>query len=137
MERDKPAENQPDPESAKHLVGSMYDECRRNVDLYESPAGIEVKIGEVIWAVTYWPAWDDQPDRLMMTRDVTELDCPASYRFSHDGSVTKNEAVAKRVPGGVFFESKAAVPVTDADEMEMLRAIVIATHVVHRNTDGQ
>lgn len=132
MERHYPAENQPDPENATALVESIYDECRDNVDLYDSPAGIEVRIGDVVWAVTYWPAWDDQPDRLTMTRDTTEIVCPASYHFFHDGRITKNEAVAKRVPGGVFFEPEADTLVTDTDEIEMLRAIVMATHVVHR-----
>ncbi len=117
------------PESqVEFLVNSTFEECRANIDLYDSPSGIWINIGGVAWAVTYWPAYDDKPDSLIITRGVVEYAEPVSYCFNHNGTVSKNDTVERRIPGGVYFDESATKTVDDVDEIDVLKAIVIAAH---------
>ena len=125
-----------DEEARKRLIEAIYNECRNNVDLYNSPGGIDVLIGQINWTVTYWPAWEDEQGEhdevLGLTRDSHTYEHPVSYRLKLDGTPTKNEGIKKRVPGGVYFDKSAEEPLHDLSEIDLLRAIVIAAHDVRK-----
>lgn len=139
MERGDKAERHEgaaDEEVRKRLIEAIYDECRNNLDLYDSPGGIDVTIGEVNWTVTYWPAWEDEQgehdEKLGITRDTRTYQHPVSYLLKLDGTATKNEGIEKRIPGGVYFDQSAEEAVNDLSEIDLLRAIVIAAHEVRK-----
>lgn len=123
-------------EARRQLVESIYGECRNNLDLYHSPWGIDVEIGDINWTVTYWPSWTDAQgphgEQLGLIRDSHAFDHPVAYRLGLDGTVTKNEGIEKRVQGGVYFDKTTVEPVEDTNEIELLHAIVVAAHTVHR-----
>lgn len=125
-----------DEEARKRLIEAIYNECRNNVDLYNSPGGIDVIIGQINWTVAYWPAWEDEQGEhdeiLGLTRDSRTYEHPVSYRLKLDGTATKNEGIKKRVPGGVYFDKAAEEPLHDLSEIDLLRAIVIAAHDVRK-----
>jgi len=129
-------ENPSEEEARKRLIEAIYDECRKNVDLYNSPGGIDVIIGQINWTVTYWPAWEDErgehDEILGLTRDSRTYKHPVSYRLKLDGTATKNEGIEKRVPGGVYFDKSMEHPIGDLTEIDLLRAIVIAAHEVRK-----
>lgn len=133
---EKQPENTSDRESRRQLVEAIYDECRNNLDLYNSPWGIDVEIGEINWTVTYWPAWKDEQgphgERLGLLRDSHTFEHPVSYHLELSGVVTKNEGIERRIQGGVYFDKSTVVPVNDASEIELLHAIVVAAHTIHR-----
>jgi len=106
----------------------MYDDCRTNSDVYDSPSGIKLKIGDADWAVTYWPASDENEESLSLLRDWRQLQEPVSYRVLQTGYVTKNDKIASRIPGGVSLDPTGEVLVVDINEVFTLAAIVKTAH---------
>ena len=118
-------------ERIKMIVDSAFEACRANVYLYDSPSGIKISVGDIVWAIAYWPAYDDYPDSLRLTRDVQEYKRPVAYSLEHDGQVIKNATVERRISGGVYFDASAYEIVDDVHEVETLNAIILATHQLH------
>lgn len=106
-------------------------ECRENTELYDSPSGIGIMIGNIEWTVTYWPEWDDNPESLNITRGTESYESPVAYMFRSDGTVIKNDT-SQPVSGGAYFDGDMDHLVEDQDEIETLKSIVIAAHNVRK-----
>jgi len=120
------------------IVASIYEECRANVDLYNSPTGFGTDLNGVDWNVCYWPAFEDSDgshlDRVTVSRDFKTRQNPAAYHVSHDGTIRKNETIEKRVPGGLIWDPNGEVLVDDIDEANLILAIVRTAHITRRNS---
>jgi hypothetical protein len=115
----------------EQISRAMYEECRSNAHIYDSPSGIEVQIGGIGWAVTYWPPSSTSKESLSLTRDWPELRNPVSYHVCHDGNMTRNDKVIKGVLGGVYFDANSDERLTDLHEARTLQSIVIAAHQIN------
>jgi hypothetical protein len=114
------------------VVQEIYDDCRSNIDAYDSPTGIELVVGGIGWLVTYWPTSSRSSESLSLTRDWPTLSRPVAYGIMPDGYVTKCDAVLNRRDGGVYFDLEAEKVMTDIYEVFTLQAVVKAAHFLHR-----
>ena len=126
MEFNPPSEKPSEP--IREIAREILLECRKHVDKYDSPAGIHVAVGEIVWTVTYWPEREESTEKLTVTRDTGTYKNPASYILNQDGLITKNETILKGIPGGVYFDPEHEQPVDNVDELEIVKAIVMAAH---------
>lgn len=74
-----PNTNDSSPRPHETKAAEILEECRTNSDLYDSPSGIDVSIGEVVWTVTYWPEYEGSPEKLTIIRGTVTYDNPVSY----------------------------------------------------------
>lgn len=116
----------PSPEIAQ-VVAEILEDCRNNMDAYDSPSGIKIKVGEADWSVSYWPEYPGHKESLSILRDWDRLENPVSYQIS-PGLVRKNSTITDRLAGGVFFDPSAEEAVLDDQEVLTLQAIVRAAH---------
>ena len=115
-------------------AAEILAKCHANEDVYDSPSGIEVTVGDVLWTITYWPAWENLPERLNIERDTGTDEIPVSYGLTKEGVISKNQTIIERIEGGVYYDPAGERVVEDIDELEILKAIVMAAHELHRGT---
>ena len=107
---------------------AMINECRDNSDLYRSPSGLKLTVGDIDWSVLYMPKSSDNKETLDLLRDWKKLQEPVYYRVLGNGIITKNTVVANRYSGGVEFDPMGEVLVDDEYEAQTLQAIIRAAH---------
>lgn len=112
-------------------VEEILHECRAHSQLYTLPTGIEVNIGGIVWTVSYYAEQDREGEWLSMSRDVEDFILPAAYELNMSGELIKNEKVVGRDESNVYYDANSEHIVTDIDELEILKAIVIAAHRQH------
>jgi hypothetical protein len=121
-----PPNNQPEPHIEK--VEEIVAECRKNADLYYSLFGVEVSLGRVAWHIRYWYDHENGNEWLRLTRDINRQDYPALYEVNDEGEMVKNESMTKKDGSNIFWDAAGEQVMTDIDELEILKAIVMAAH---------
>lgn len=126
-----------DSENIPAIAASIYDDCRSNVDLYDSPTGFGIEVGNVNWQIIYWRAYTDETgghmDSVRIVRDFSTHQNPVSYGVMQDGTILKDEKIAHRISGGVYYDPNGTVQVDDPEEARLLRSIVSTAHTLRRN----